>query len=110
MAKQEGNVAGGRNFSIPLPGTTGKSDSSGELLSSDNELVRQIAEAEQSGQWTLMHRFNRAADLLEQALSVRPIPYAEPCLISLRTYYACFAQRHVQKRLLWTPGRVSSYQ
>ena len=32
--------------------------------------MRQIVEAESSDQWTLMHRFNKAADLLGQALNV----------------------------------------
>lgn len=63
--------AGGRNFSIPIPGAKGATDTASGVDTS-NELVRQIADAESSDQWTLMHRFNRAADLLDQALTVRP--------------------------------------
>ena len=36
----------------------------------EGELARQIVEAEGSNEWTLMHRFNKAADLLDQALRV----------------------------------------
>ena len=64
--------AGGRNFSIPIPGAKGAAGASPGVDTS-NDLVRQIADAESSDQWTLMHRFNRAADLLDQALTVRPI-------------------------------------
>ena len=60
---------GGRNFSIPIPGAKGAADTSAGVDTS-NELVRQIADAESSDQWTLMHRFNKAADLLDQALTV----------------------------------------
>ncbi len=62
-------LTGGRNFSIPIPGVKGAADTSSAIETS-SELVRQIGEAESSDQWTLMHRFNRAADLLDQALTV----------------------------------------
>ena len=66
---------GGRNFSIPIPGANGVSEQSTGSVTSDNEIVRQIAEAENSDQWTLMHRFNRAADLLDQAVNVKLLQY-----------------------------------
>lgn len=53
---------------MPLPGLKGEKDRGSAKL--ENELVRQIAEAENSDQWTLMHRFNKAADLLDLALRV----------------------------------------
>lgn len=60
---------GGSNFSIPLPG--GPSAKAGDAAAKfEDELSRTIVDSEvNSGAWTLMHRFNKAADLLAQALS-----------------------------------------
>lgn len=61
--------AGGSNFSIPVPGK--RADAGGDPSAGvDDELSRRIIEAETSDQWTLMHRFNRAAELLGEALQV----------------------------------------
>jgi len=60
------NAAGGGNFSVPVGGPK----SGGESVAVEGELARQIVAAEGSNEWTLMHRFNKAADLLDQALRV----------------------------------------
>ena len=47
------------------------------------ELARSIADFEQQSQMTLMHRFNKAADLLDQVLQVRiasPSTFQHPML------------------------------
>ena len=47
------------------------------------ELARTIADFEQQDQMTLMHRFNKAADLLDQVQQVRlRVQYEEGCLVS----------------------------
>lgn len=53
----------GQNFYIPIPGRSGKADNGPEA---SNELLRLICEAENSSAWTLMHRFNRAASLINE--------------------------------------------
>ena len=47
----------------------------------EDDLSRQIVQAESSNEWTLMHRFNKAADLLEGALRVREPKQSFPTLI-----------------------------
>ena len=65
--------AGGSNFSIPLPGAK-----AGDAAASfEDELSRTIVDAENSSAWTLMHRYNKAADVLAQTLSVST-PFACP--------------------------------
>ena len=61
-------LLGGGNFAVPLPGQSSKEDASTANI--DNDIMRQIADAENSSAWTLMHRFNKAADLLNGALQV----------------------------------------
>jgi hypothetical protein len=52
----------------------GGAKSGGESVAIENEVARQIVEAEGNNEWTLMHRFNKAADLLDQALRVCTTP------------------------------------
>ena len=66
-SKPEDACAGGGNFSVPVGGAK----SGGGSVAVEGEIARQIVEAEDSSAWTLMHRFNKAADLLDQALRVR---------------------------------------
>mmetsp|Transcript_20854 Transcript_20854/g.62756 ORF Transcript_20854/g.62756 Transcript_20854/m.62756 type:complete len:1085 (+) Transcript_20854:1468-4722(+) len=53
---------GGGNFTIPIPSSKEEEAATGEL----SELSRVIADFEKSDQMTLMHRFNKACDLLDQ--------------------------------------------
>ena len=54
---------------MPIPrGDQGSGEN--PLAGVEDELSRQIVEAENSSAWTLMHRFNKAADLMDMALSV----------------------------------------
>ena len=67
---QRAPCAGGGNFNVPIPGAN---DEAGGEASFEDELSRQIVAAENSSAWTLMHRFNKAADLLSQLKDVRPL-------------------------------------
>ncbi|KAK9809702.1 hypothetical protein WJX73_007079 [Symbiochloris irregularis] len=60
---------GGSNFLIPLPGAPGaKADNAAGAF--EDDLSRTIVDCEvNSGAWTLMHRYNKAADLLSETLS-----------------------------------------
>lgn len=62
---------GGGNFLIPLPGAPGAK--AGDAAAAfEDDLSRTIVDCEvNSGAWTLMHRYNKAADLLSETLSVR---------------------------------------
>lgn len=55
---------GDSNFRAPVPG--GVLDVSSV---SDDAMVQVIADAENSGAWTLMHRYNRVSDLLDDVMS-----------------------------------------
>ena len=55
---------GHRNFLIPLPG--GPAPAAEEDVK--DELLRDLIDAERSQEWTLMHRYNKTADLLRAVL------------------------------------------
>lgn len=56
---------GDSNFTIPVPGPK-KLDTKDHSLAFEDEISRIIVDAEvNSGAWTLMHRFNKAAELLD---------------------------------------------
>ena len=63
-------TAGGGNFTVPVPGSSATSEED-PAVAVEDDLSRQIVQAESSNEWTLMHRFKKAADLLEGALRVR---------------------------------------
>ena len=70
-------ASGGSNYSIPVPGAAGSLAKENPLARFEDDLSRTIVDCEvNADQWTLMHRYNKAADLLEQALNVRPFPPA----------------------------------
>ena len=78
MDVQAHDCAGGSNFSIPLPGGPG-AKAGDKAAQFEDELSRTIVDCEvNSGAWTLMHRYNKAADLLSQTLSVCVTP-SMPC-------------------------------
>ncbi|KAK9852315.1 hypothetical protein WJX84_008608 [Apatococcus fuscideae] len=58
---------GGSNFSVPIPGASAAPDQK-ETPNFEDEISREIVEAEQSNAWTLMHRYNKAHDLLEKVV------------------------------------------
>lgn len=62
---------GGSNFTCPMPG--GKQAAFADPLAAFSEpLARAIVDAEvNSSMWTLMHRCNKASDLLNEVLQVR---------------------------------------
>ena len=66
--------AGGANYSVPVPGAPGsEAKSSDPLAGFEDDLSRTIVDCEvNADQWTLMHRYNKATELLEQALNVSP--------------------------------------
>lgn len=66
---------GGDDFRIPLPfrsdGGSSSAESEAELVASLSPVVAEICRHEQSSSWTLMHRFNAAAEAVDNALSGR---------------------------------------
>ncbi|MEW5309696.1 MAG: hypothetical protein WDW38_001561 [Sanguina aurantia] len=64
---------GSNNFTVPLP-SPHRADSlepSSSASAMKDELSREIVSAEQTSAWTLMHRFNKAADLLQGVMDGR---------------------------------------
>lgn len=62
---------GAGNFSVPVPGPKKAEHRKGSLGGFEDELSRIIVDAEvNSGAWTLMHRCNKASDLINEVLSV----------------------------------------
>ena len=65
--------AGGANYSVPVPGAPDSEAKSNPLAGFEDDLSRTIVDCEvNADQWTLMHRYNKATELLEQALNVSP--------------------------------------
>lgn len=60
---------GHRDFSIPLPFAHQQAESPGAGMLSHDKVAAEIVEAESSDQWTLMHRFNKAAEVVESVLN-----------------------------------------
>ena len=63
---------GGANYSIPVPGASEGLAKENPLAGFEDDLSRTIVDCEvNADQWTLMHRYNKATELIEQALNVR---------------------------------------
>lgn len=77
--------AGGSNYSVPVPGAAGSQlAKENPLAGFEDELSRTIVDCEvNTDQWTLMHRYNKATELLEQAVNVCPSPSLAGLLASL---------------------------
>ena len=63
-------LAGGSNYSVPVPGAAG---GAGDDVTAkfEDDISRTIVDCEvNADQWTLMHRYNKAAKLLEAAMQV----------------------------------------
>lgn len=55
-----------------MPGAAGSVSKDNVLAGFEDDLSRTIVDLEvNADQWTLMHRYNKAAELIEQALQVR---------------------------------------
>ena len=63
---------GSSNFNVPLATTAGDAGAEGAAVVTD-PLIRAIVDAENESKWTLMHRFNRVADLLDEVLAGAPL-------------------------------------
>ena len=75
---------------MPIPSAKGEAEGGASF---EDELSRQIAAAEASSAWTLMHRFKKAADLLSQLKDVSSKRC--PCAYSVGSR-ACVAPMHLQ--------------
>ena len=65
------NTTGGSNYSIPVPGAAGSLGKENPLAGFEDDLSRTIVDCEvNADQWTLMHRYNKATELIGQALNV----------------------------------------
>ncbi len=57
---------------MPIPGAAGGAGGDDVTAKFEDDISRTIVDCEvNADQWTLMHRYNKAAELLEQALHVR---------------------------------------
>ena len=66
-----GVLTGGSNYNVPVPGAGGSVGKDNVLAGFEDDLSRTIVDLEvNADQWTLMHRYNKAAELIEQALQV----------------------------------------
>jgi len=65
------NTTGGSNYSIPVPGAAGSLGKENPLAGFEDDLSRTIVDCEvNADQWTLMHRYNKATELIGQAVNV----------------------------------------
>ena len=64
--------AGGGNFNCPIPGPKAAvPQDDGPLAEFEDELSRTIVDCEvNSSAWTLMHRYNKATELMDSVLNV----------------------------------------
>ncbi len=70
--------AGGSNYNVPVPGAAAGALAKDNVLAGfEDDLSRTIVDLEvNADQWTLMHRYNKAAELIEQSLQARaPAPW-----------------------------------
>lgn len=63
--------AGGGNFNCPIPGPKSAAPEDDALAELEDDLSRTIVDCEvNSSAWTLMHRYNKATELLDSVLNV----------------------------------------
>ena len=66
-----GAFAGGGNFNCPIPGPKSAAPEDDMLADFEDDLSRTIVDCEvNSSAWTLMHRYNKATELLDSVLNV----------------------------------------
>ena len=69
--------AGGGNFNCPIPGPQSAAPEDNVLAEFEDDLSRTIVDCEvNSSAWTLMHRYNKATELLDSVLNVSRLPSA----------------------------------
>ncbi len=61
---------GGGNFNIPIPSPASATPEDDAVGQFEDNISRSIVEAGSSSAWTLMHRYNKATELLDSVLSV----------------------------------------
>ena len=72
-------IAGGGNFNCPIPGPKSAAPEDNVLAEFEDDLSRTIVDCEvNSSAWTLMHRYNKATELLDSVLNVSCLPSATP--------------------------------
>jgi len=64
------NCTGGGNFNIPIPSPASATPEDDAVGQFEDNISRSIVEAGSSSAWTLMHRYNKATELLDSVLSV----------------------------------------
>lgn len=64
------SCAGGGNFNVPIPSRASAAPEDDALAQFEDNISRSIVEAENSSAWTLMHRYNKATELLDSVLNV----------------------------------------
>ena len=63
--------AGGGNFRCPIPGPASAAPQDDALAEFEDDLSRTIVDCEvNSSAWTLMHRYNKATELIDSVLNV----------------------------------------
>ncbi len=71
--------AGGGNFRCPIPGPASAAPQDDALAEFEDDLSRTIVDCEvNSSAWTLMHRYNKATELIDSVLNVSGSAVAWP--------------------------------
>jgi alpha-glucan,water dikinase len=83
---------GPSNFMVPLPGGPQP-----PVEATGDELLKDIIDAESSNAWTLMHRYNKSADLLDQILQGR---FGGDRGVSMAKLYVCLRLSSI-RQLTW---------
>ena len=103
-------LSGGSNYNVPVPGAGGSVGQDNVLAGFEDDLSRTIVDLEvNADQWTLMHRYNKAAELIEQVLQVRHPPSFEITPTRKRGRVLC--PESIQRQrvdLLWTGCKGSN--
>jgi len=87
--------AGGGNFRCPIPGPASAAPQDDALAEFEDDLSRTIVDCEvNSSAWTLMHRYNKATELIDSVLNVSgsavaclPTPW-HACMNFTKTVYS----------------------
>ena len=89
-------AAGGGNFRCPIPGPASAAPQDDALAEFEDDLSRTIVDCEvNSSAWTLMHRYNKATELIESVLNVRGSAVAWPPTCSHELYQDSLQPGHL---------------
>ncbi len=100
--------AGGGNFRCPIPGPASAAPQDDALAEFEDDLSRTIVDCEvNSSAWTLMHRYNKATELIDSVLNVSASAVTWPstltCLHDLyQTAWSCCLKMSVADTLRLT--------